>query len=75
MVFGGLAGAAVLGFGLALAGVALLVVAIFSADDHRTDSLGALAPPVVFGSMFALSCLAATRFGWRAGRDWYFNGR
>jgi hypothetical protein len=74
-LLGGLVAAVLLGFGFFLTGFAWLVVGILVLGDHQPDFLSRNATATVLVTGLLASPLAASRLGWKVGRDWYRNGR
>lgn len=74
-LLGGLAGGAVLCFGLFFAGVAWLFAAWYFLDEYAPDDMGRYYPLAVFVASSLASLLLASRFGWKVGHDWYHCGR
>jgi hypothetical protein len=72
VLLGGVATGAALCVCLSLVGFAYFLVAILTPDDDRAGPGWTSA--VFWGVVFALSCGAASRFGWTVGRDWLRNG-
>lgn len=66
---------AALSLGFTLAGFAWFIASWVTCDDHYPAERFAFVPAVSFGLLLALSGIASLFFGYRVGRDWYFNGR
>ena len=75
LLLGGLAAGTILCACLSLIGFAFLFVAFAYLDKDRPGGPNWAVPAVFLGMTLAISLGAASRFGWRVGRDWYRNGR